>query len=347
MPAAPAAISRHPFLLHVRDAIRVGALLRRGERVVIGVSGGADSMALFHVLAFLAPAHRWKLQAVHIDHQLREASAEDARFVHTQAGMLGIPCLIEQRNVAAACQAAGWSLEDGARRVRYEALKEAAGRFSASVIALAHTGDDQAETVLLRLLRGTGLTGLAAMAPTRSWGTLNIVRPLLALTRADVIGFLEASGLRWREDASNTDLRFLRNRIRHEVLPSLEAINPSIRDALRQLADQSRADSAFLEAQAKRLRSRIIKPAGPGQVRVRVTLLRRLALALQRQLIRDAVEAVQGDLTAFEFRHWREIARLLAPGRRGTAHLPDGLRLSRVGDDLLCELTPFSILTRP
>lgn len=337
----------HPFVLDVSDAITCGQLFRAGERIVVGVSGGADSVALLRALSLLAPARRWHLLAAHVDHQLRSDSREDARFVELLAQRLGLPSVIERRDVAAAARAAGWSLEDAARRLRYEALRDAAQRFSATTIALAHTGDDQAETVLLRLLRGTGLTGLAAMAPKRPWGPCTVVRPLLSLTRADVTGFLRASGTSWREDPSNADRRFLRNRVRYEVLPALEAINPSIRESLRQLAEQSRTDSAYLAAQAKRHRARIVKPVGPGQARIRLSPLRRLAPALQRQLIRDAIEAVQGDLLGFEFRHWREIARVMGPGRRGTVSLPDGLRLRRVGDELLCEQQGHGTITRP
>lgn len=338
---------RHPFIVRLCEAISAHQLLASGSRAVVGVSGGADSVALLHALAALAPQRRWRLLAVHVDHQLRDGSGEDARFVQQLAERLGVPSAVERRDVTAACRAGGWSLEDGARRLRHEALRDAARRFSASAIALAHTADDQAETVLLRLLRGTGLTGLAAMAPKRVWGDVAVIRPLLGISRGEVVAYLESAGMRWREDPSNTDRRFARNKVRHELLPALEAFNPSICDALRQLADQSRADSDFLDAQAKRHRSRVLKPSGPGRVRVRLSVLRRLAPALQRQLIRDAVELAQGDLTGFEFRHWRQIERLLAPQARGTAHLPDGLRLTRAGDDLLCELPPQGILTRP
>ena len=175
---------------------------------------------------------------------------------------------------------------------------------------------------------------------------LNLVRPLLSLPKAQLVAHARARRFKFREDQSNASRDFLRNRIRHEVLPSLEAINPAIREALRQLADQSQADSAFLASCAKRHRARILKSATPGQVRIRLPLLRRLAPSLQRQLIRDAIEQVQGDLTGFEFRHWQEIARLLPPQARGIAHLPDGLRLARVGDDLLCEVATQGILTR-
>ena len=165
----------------VQETIQKARLFSPGARVVIGVSGGADSVALAHVLQSCQPEWRLTLHVAHLDHGLRDASREDAAFVRALAARWQIPLTIERREVSAICAREGWSLEDGARRIRYQFLLEVARRESASSIALAHTADDQAETVLMRLVRGAGLLGLGAMTVKRELEGVWIVRPFLGV----------------------------------------------------------------------------------------------------------------------------------------------------------------------
>jgi tRNA(Ile)-lysidine synthase len=191
--------------------IRRHAMLAGGETVLVGVSGGADSVALLHVLSTLAPRLALTLHVLHVDHGLRPDSARDAAFVRALAGRLGVPV-----EVAAVRVGAG-SLEAAARAARHAALQACADRTGAARIALGHTADDQAETLVMRILEGTGVRGLAGIPPVRG----RLIRPLLESRHRAAVETLVAAGLPWLEDPSNRDPRFVRNRVRHAVLPRL------------------------------------------------------------------------------------------------------------------------------
>jgi tRNA(Ile)-lysidine synthase len=198
----------------VRDALRRHAFLAGGETILVAVSGGADSSALLYMLTRLAPQWGLRLHVLHVDHGLRDDSARDAAMVVGLAQRLGVPADVVRVEVQG-----GGSLEEAARRARYGALEAAAGRLGAHRIAVGHTADDQAETVVMRILTGSGLRGLAGIPAARG----RIIRPLLDLRRYEVERVLSEAGLGWVEDATNRDPRFLRNRIRHHVLPLLAA----------------------------------------------------------------------------------------------------------------------------
>ena len=319
----------------VLGALRAAQVPRRGDRLLVGVSGGPDSVALLFLLHGLTPVLHARLIVVHIDHQLRETSARDAEFVRDLAARLTLPSVILTRDVRAVMRSRRLSLEDAARQVRYDAFLQVALQHQASGLALAHTADDQAETVLMRLLRGAGLTGLMGIPATRVIQDLTVVRPLLGCWRAELLAYLHAQKLSYRHDATNDDPRFLRNRIRHQLLPLLRReYNPNISALFVQLAEQCRTDAAFLQQAARRLWKRLVRPT-PGQLRLRMELLLRQPEALQRQLIRMAITSLQGDLTGFEFRHWVEIQRLFSDRPVGTiVDLPGGIQVER-GRELL------------
>ncbi|HEU5322123.1 MAG TPA: tRNA lysidine(34) synthetase TilS, partial [Methylomirabilota bacterium] len=193
------------------QAIRRHAMLAGGETVLVGVSGGPDSVALLHALLALAPAWRLALHVLHVDHGLRPDSARDADVVRALGARLGVAVDV------AAVRVGPGSVEAAARAARHAALEAAADRLGAHRIALGHTADDQAETVLMRLLAGTGVRGLAGIPPCRG----RLVRPLLDVRRAEVLQALEAAGLPWVEDPSNDDPTFFRNRVRHQLIPLL------------------------------------------------------------------------------------------------------------------------------
>jgi tRNA(Ile)-lysidine synthase len=228
----------------VRDTIRRHAMLAGGEAVLVAVSGGPDSVALLWALEALAGELRLRLSVVHLDHGLRPDSADDAAFVTALARSRGLPVAVEGITIAP-----GGSLEARAREARYAALVRHATRLGADRVALGHTADDQAETVLMRLLEGAGPRGLAGIPPLRGI----FIRPLIETRRSEILGALTAAGLAWREDPSNRDLKFLRNRIRHELLPFLAATyNPAIVTALNRAAALTRGLLGELAASAAR-----------------------------------------------------------------------------------------------
>jgi len=230
------------------DAAATGlhAMAPPGRRYLVAVSGGCDSVVLLHWLGRLG--YR-KLRIVHVNHQLRGAASEgDARFVKRLAKSREL----EAHIVRASLQGVG-SLETEARELRYGAFARIGREIRCQRLFLAHHGDDQAETILWNLMRGCGLDGLSGMAPRSErridGRRMELLRPLLTLSREDLVAYARAHGLRWREDASNRDLAFTRNRIRHELIPLMEQIaDRPVGRALGQLAEIVRADQAVMEA---------------------------------------------------------------------------------------------------
>lgn len=219
-------------------------MLPAGSVVLCALSGGADSMALLACLRALAKDRDWTVLAAHYDHQLRGAeSRRDADFVADWCARKHIPLTVGRGDVAAEAARTGRGVEETARAMRYAFLEETAATLGAAAIATAHNADDNVETLLLHLLRGTGLDGLAGIPPVRG----RIVRPLLAVPRADIKAYLQAEGIPHVEDSSNGDTTYTRNRLRREVLPVLQALNPNLSRRLAENLEHIRADRAFLE----------------------------------------------------------------------------------------------------
>ena len=233
-------------------------MLAGGEHVLIATSGGADSTALLSLLSQLAPAWSLRLSALHVDHRLRSDSGRDAEHVQALGARLGVPV-----DVARVTVSGRGSLEAAARQARYDALEAHANRIGADRIAVGHTADDQAETVLMRLLEGAGLRGLAGIPPTRG----RIIRPLLDLRRHALVAHLHAVGLDWVDDPTNGDLKFLRNRIRHEVLPLLAAAHDGDLPAtLARVGAEARRATGTLERMAADALGRLATVEGDALV---------------------------------------------------------------------------------
>jgi tRNA(Ile)-lysidine synthase len=267
------------FLGAVERTLRRHAMLAGGETVLLGVSGGADSVALLHGLVALAPRWRLRLHVLHVDHGLRPDSARDAEFVRGLGARLGVP--VEVATVAVAPRD---SLEAAARQARYAALEACADRVGAARIAVGHTADDQAETVLMRLVEGTGVRGLAGIPPVRG----RVIRPLLECRRAALEAELRRAGLDWVEDPSNRDPKFLRNRVRHELLPFLAgSYNPEIADALARVAALARETVSALDRVAAAALERLAVP-GDEAVTLPLAELRALPRPVAAEVLRQA-----------------------------------------------------------
>lgn len=237
---------------HVAENMARHRLLRRGARVVVAVSGGVDSVVLLHVLHRLAGDRRWQLHVAHFNHGLRgRASSGDETFTRRLAERLGIPCVTDRAAVGREAKARGVSVEMAARDLRHAFLARTAARVRARTAALAHHADDQVELFFLRLLRGAGAEGLGGMrwkgpSPTRSG--LQLIRPLLDVSKDVLSAYARDQRLKFREDASNESETFLRNRVRHELLPWLEAnYQPALRQVVLRQMELLRAESDFLD----------------------------------------------------------------------------------------------------
>ncbi|MEA3546682.1 MAG: tRNA lysidine(34) synthetase TilS, partial [Thermodesulfobacteriota bacterium] len=224
----------HPLEKETEKIIRSNKLFLSDETIVVAVSGGPDSIALLHVLSRLSRELALKLVAVYVDHGLRPAETiHEAELVQAQAQLLQIPCRVGRVDVHALVRQKNLSEEHGARILRYDFLEETAEEFGAGKIALAHTADDQAEEVLLRLIRGTGRTGLAGMKMIRN---NKFVRPFLGISKSRLLQYLSDRKIPFLSDSSNLERVYLRNRVRLDLLPQLEKYNPNIRQTLRQTA---------------------------------------------------------------------------------------------------------------
>lgn len=324
-----------------RRTIHRHGLIQAGEAVLAAVSGGPDSVALLAVLHRLRePLGIRQLQVAHVHHGWRGADAEaDADFVAALAGRYDLPVRIERVDARGYAAAEKLSPEDGARRLRYAALERIAGEGGLGVVAVGHTRDDQAETVLMRLVRGSGLAGAAGMPAARPLGSCRLIRPLVETARRDVEAFLSSEGLTARRDATNDDTALMRNRIRHELLPLLaREYNGRITETLARWSEEARADYAYLEAAALAQWPEACA-ATPEGVGIALAWWSRAPLALQRQMLRLAVRAVKGDLLQIDFRHWQEISALVSERPAGArVDLPGGIGVTKQGRQMLVAL---------
>jgi tRNA(Ile)-lysidine synthase len=305
-------------------------LWARGTRVLAAVSGGSDSVALLFVLRELAARGELVLAGLaHLHHHIRGAEADaDAAFCRALADRLGVPAVIGDANVPGEAAEHGVSIELAGRHARQRFFREAIASVGAERLATAHTRDDQAETVLLRLTRGAGGSGLSAMAPRRE----HLVRPLLDVSRAELQAHLRALQEPWREDATNADQTIPRNRVRHGVMPQLRAINAQADAALARAAELLRADNEFLEnlANAAFVRSVEVEEQGAqGEVlvRLRTAEFLKLPLAVGRRVARFALETANPSRT-YGLEEADELHRALAAGTGG--NIP-GILVERFG----------------
>jgi tRNA(Ile)-lysidine synthase len=330
----------------VLNTIRQSRMLSAGDRVGVAVSGGADSVALLHLLDNLRAQLGIILLVVHFDHSLRgDESNADAAFVAELARSRSLEFVLAREDVAAAARQQGWNIEDAARRLRYGFFQRVIDHGRATRIAVAHTADDQAETLLAHLFRGTGLTGLAGIYPVIG----PIVRPLLATRRQDLRAYLHARNQTWREDSTNADLRRQRARIREQLLPLLERdFSPAIVGHLGELARFAREEENFWQALIEdRFLALAKKSSGAFTIRISDLLLPLGPLAaldqpssessrtLTERLIRRLYEELRGDRRELTARLVEQVIHLAKEGSSGRrVQLPGGIHVERIFDDL-------------
>jgi tRNA(Ile)-lysidine synthase len=317
----------------VRRTIERHALVARGGRVLVALSGGPDSVALLHLVLDLQATGDLTVAGVaHFNHQLRGADAEaDERFCRDLAASLGLPIQVGTADVRKAARNAGRSIEDAARTLRYDFMERAATNVEADAIAVGHSLDDQAETFLLRLIRGAGPRGLAAIHPRAG----RVIRPLIETRRAELRAFAAARGLHWREDATNRDVAIPRNRVRHELIPYLEReFSPGIVEVLAREAQIARDDEQYLAREAIDLASSIVLRNTGGTIELRAAVLAAAPAALQARVARLVLSTrCGGSYIGFD-----QIERLMDLARSERQHdsvsLP-GCQVERRGDRLI------------
>ena len=300
---------------------------RPGQRVGVAVSGGPDSVLLLHFMKLLAREVGLPLAAVHFNHHLRGAESDgDEAFVRGLAAALGLDFLSSGADVARAARERRRNLEAVARELRYRFFFSLVDQGRLDRVATAHTANDQAETVLLRLLRGTGTRGLGGIYPVLEG---KVVRPFLSLTRAEVMQEIAAWQLEYHVDSSNLNLRLRRNKVRMELLPLLEKeFNPAIIPLLKQLADHARDDEAFLERQAHE-RAQPWRMREGSEERIPVRPLREFPPALARRVLRQMLQSVRGSLRGLTHVHVEALLRFATEAQSGKTQTLPGDVLAR------------------
>jgi len=291
-------------------------MLERGEGVVVAVSGGADSMALLHLLEALREDWDLTLHVAHLNHGLRPDAEEDAEFVRAVARRLAIPVTIEAADVRAIAAREKRSIEEAGRRARYDFFRQVASDAAARRIATAHTRDDQVETVLMRLAGAGPWEMLAGIPPVRRLDGAEVVRPLRGATRQDILQYLAGRDVVWREDPTNRDLRMVRNRMRHQVLPALARDAPAIAQTAWEMGETAREVDTLLNRLAAAHYGHLPNREHDA-VRFAPETFAAMPAALQRRLLRMAVAEVAGTAEAPSLVMLEEAVRVASTGRVG------------------------------
>jgi tRNA(Ile)-lysidine synthase len=333
------------LLKKIRLTIEQNQLLAAGETVVVGVSGGPDSLCLLHALCRLRSEYDLRLHVAHLHHGLRGPDADaDAEFVRALAADWGLPCTVERADVPALAAEHRLAVEEAARRARYATLSRVAEQAGARTIAVGHNADDQAETVLMHWLRGSGLAGLRGMLPLTLLGDyrllegdaglpsfsphLRLIRPLLEVSRAEIEAYCDHYGLKPRFDRSNLDTTYFRNWLRHEVIPLLARHNPNVQEVMRRSARVIADDYALLRSLLEETWPRIVLEEG-SRIVFDLTAWRTLPTALQRSTLREAIHRLRRSLRNINFVHVENALLVARDGTTGDqATLPRGLMLT-------------------
>lgn len=313
-----------PLHAHLHQTLKDRDLLSQGQRVLMAVSGGQDSLCLAKLLLDLQSRWHWQLAIAHCDHRWRADSAENAHFVQALAQSWQLPYYQTTAAIELTSEAA-------ARTWRYESLVAMAQQQHFTHIVTGHTASDRAETMVYNLIRGSGMDGLQGMTWKRSLSQgIQLIRPLLSVTRTQTAQFCQEIGIPIWEDSTNQDRQYARNRIRLDLLPYIQKhLNPNVEKALNQTAEVMQADVEYLEAEARALRERINKPKTPHSFNRQA--LRDAPLALQRRVIRQILQQALPAAPSFE--HVEKLVNLIsAPHRSQTDPFPGGLIAQVEGD---------------
>jgi len=323
----------------VRNTIRKHHMLPPGS-VIVGVSGGADSVALLHILLQLQGELGIRVYAAHLNHRIRGEEADaDQACVERLAERWQVPLVVASADVPALARQRKLAIEEAARQARYTFLLRAARDVGARAVAVAHHADDQAETVLMHFLRGAGLAGLRGILPVSDLTRLRmgapedllrgepvlLVRPLLEVSKAHILAYCRDNGLDFRFDRSNLDQTYFRNRLRHELLPMLETYNPNIREVLRRAAAVAADDYAFLHHELQKAWGKVRVAEGDGWMEFDLKRWRGLHRSLQRGVLREAIRRLRQGLRNINYIHVENALDVLTRTDTGAATLPQGL----------------------
>jgi tRNA(Ile)-lysidine synthase len=306
-------------------------LIGRGDTIIVAVSGGPDSIALLHGLCQLQSRYQWNVVAAHLNHGFRGKDAdEDACYVERIAASLKIPSYIKKINVPQWMKEWGLGPQEAARILRYGFLREIAGQFSRSIIATAHQGDDQVETILMRIIRGTGLEGLAGIPMKRMEEGIPLIRPMLRISRSDIENYCMEHHLQPRLDPSNLSGKYTRNRIRLEIVPLIKKENPEIMQSITQLSSLIQHENDFMDSLAKDHLSGIIVNQELNKIIIRQKEFLSFHLALQRRMIKLILSYLTGKSKQIQFKHIEDCRRIMySSSPSASLDLPGTIKVHR------------------
>ena len=321
----------------IKEAIEKNHLLDRGEKVVVAVSGGPDSVALLKVLAMLSDEYRLTLIVAHLNHGLREEASHEEQFVRRITADMGIAFESKSLDIASIRKGTGKCIEDISREVRYNYLNDVANKHGAQKIALGHHINDQTETLLMNFLRGSGPAGLKGMLPARD---STYIRPLLDVTRSEIVSFLEFHGIPFVKDPSNNDRRYLRNRIRHSLIPELKAkYNPKLEESMKSMAEIMRMENDYMKMVTDKVLSEWGTAAADGETRICISDLRENHEAIQRRIMKHLLEGLSPNRQGVEYTHIKAALDLVFSGRPGAyINLPYNIEVRREYNTLVISM---------
>jgi len=316
----------------IKRFIESEGLIDAGSHILVGLSGGADSVCLLVILHSLREELGFTMSAVHIHHGIREITADnDAKFVKNLCEELDIPIKIVRRNIPQEARETGESIEECARKIRYEEFAKEALQYEKSLIAVAHHKDDQAETVLFRIMRGTGIKGLKAMRPKND----NIIRPLLCVNRREIIDFLDREKYSYCTDETNEDVEYSRNRIRHLILPEAEKICSEAADHIAEIANEAARTDAFLEKMAHELYEKALVSDEPQQKAMDAFVLSAEDEILSQRAVKEMIGNMIHSLKDITREHVSSILNLLPQEKSASVNLPKNLLVRKEGGKLI------------
>lgn len=297
-------------------------LITPGDKVLVAVSGGADSLALIYLLEKFSKELSYNLFVAHLNHLARgKESDQDEKFVEKVAGKLSLPIFIDKIDIRNS--SLKYSFQESARILRYQFLEKTLKSIKGNKIALGHTADDSIETVLMNLLRGTGLRGLSGIPESSK----NVIRPLLYFTRPELEEFLDDHNIAYRTDSSNSDTKYLRNKVRQEMIPFLKIFNPNISRSLLGLAEIARGEEQWMSEKIHELYSKLVINQN-GTIYLDVEEFEKQHLAIKRRLVREIFYQLSGSLRKFTALHVRQVLALFTQARVGTVLMfPGGVRV--------------------
>ena len=326
------------ILKKVEQTIEKFNLLKENDRIVVALSGGPDSVAMLYLLNKLKKKRRLYLHIAHLNHLLRDEEAnQDALFVKELAGKLKTPLASQSIKVKDFAKEMKLSLEEAGRRLRYDFLLSVAKEVQADKIALGHNQDDQAETVLMRLLRGSGVSGLRGIPATRKLNNCLIIRPLIELRRCEILSFLSKKHIAFRTDSSNSENLYFRNKIRNKLIPLLEKnFNPRIKEVLVNLAENLTCDFDFLEKAGIKGLKTVRTSSNNHGLSINLKKYSGLHKAMQKLVNRLAIKELKGDVRRIDYRHWKEVEDLVVKRPKDSiVDLPGGISVMKTKENLI------------